>query len=150
MPNNLCLNSIEVDHVNDKPKAGVTLPLTIDGLTIHQLLFYFNPLFDGGQQTILEIPTCRALLVFFDSLYLRWCCYPSDPSSDSNANSMSSIYYNMFPRLQQLCLSALRSYRISCGLEPAPPTNPPRSRINHSAVICSNALDSSDYFETEL
>lgn len=141
--NNACLTfDKEQGCVNDLPKVNPILPLSINNLTIHQLLFYFNPLFDGGQQAILDVPTCVASLVFFDSLYLRWCCYPSasDPNADSNSNDMSSIYYNMFPHLQQICLEALRSYRTSCGLE--------RKTIERSSSFC--AVDASDYYETEL
>lgn len=133
------------------------LPLTIDGLTGHQLLFYFNPLFDGGQQIILKIPTCIASIILFDALYLRW----HRSASSSSKNSMSSIYYSMFPLLQQICLTQLHVYRVSCGLEEsASLSNGHAGKFvrlrscgdtSSRSLSCANSIDSSlDYSETEL
>ena len=133
------------------------MPLTLDDLSAHQLLFYFNPLFDGGQQIVLTIPTCITSLVFFDGLYLRWYNADSCKITIEGSNISDSIYYAMFPALQEICFSQLLSYRISCGLDRVDGSNN-GSHSNKSISrerSCTdtgmgNSLDSFEHSETEL
>lgn len=152
------VNKIQTQSSSSIPSpVNLALPLTIDGLNGHQLLFYFNPLFDGGQQIILKIPSCIASIIFFDALYLRW---HRSTSSSSSKHSTSSIYYSMFPLLQQICLTQLHVYRVSCGLEESASLSNGHAKFvrlrscgdtSSRSLSCANSIDSSlDYSETEL
>ena len=77
-----------------KPFDENCLPMTLSDMTVDQLLFMFNPLFDAGNKSSnILVPKRAAELFFFEALYLRWHWM-----GDKNLS-----YYKRFPPLQELC-----------------------------------------------
>jgi len=96
------------------------LPLSLEGMTIPQLMLIFNPLYDStrvatttnsrlrSSSIILSVPTHVAELQLFEGLFLRWSW-----SSDSRK---SGAYYRRFPRLQEISFDqVLRSISLYQG-----------------------------------